>query len=545
VSIAKAQRHVLERLGSGATVLLSVHLALPAVPAWCDGPDADGRAVVLIGRHQLGDGDEARAAEAPVLEALAEGVVPDGVHAVGYAPKASAFIAEVVAGESAEVLGDGPRGSGKTQAVPAALAMLGELHARAGYALPLRSLWLHDTLVNADLKTGRSVEAPMWGALWSLRDDRRVAVLTVAGVEMVHADFVGTRDETASERLRAECHVLAAEELVPSLDEAGGIEERKYELAMTSMRLPTRRHVAVSTTNPGDVDTWPHRRWIEGGGRTGCVRCQVPADDRLTSAEVAALRSAFRDSPDLERRLALGEWSALKLGEVVAEGYDAVLHVAPERLTVSPDHQLAIGWDGGHTPSAVICQLINGQVRIYAALNDMRAGVLQLIEDQVAPWLVQHAPWARHGGGGLTHVIDPSMATPGQSDIRESAETVIRDTLRGRIVKGPVAWSPRREAVLRVLAPRTEGGVVPFAISPVRETELLRTAFGSRWYYVRTPDGRVDRSRPKKPNSPYADIGDAAAYVLGWVRPGTDQAYDPKPRPRPPLVYKRLYGEFR
>jgi len=171
--------------------------------------------------------------------------------------------------------------------------------------------------------------------------------------------------------------------------------------------------------------------------------------------------------------------------------------------------------------------------------------VLQLIEDQVAPWLIQHAPWARHGGGGLTHVIDPSMATAGQADIRESAETVIRDTLRGRIVKGPVAWSPRREAVLRVLAPRTEGGVVPLAISPVRETELLRAAFGSRWYYVRTPDGRVDRSRPRKPNSPYADIGDATAYALGWLRPGTAQEYDPKPRPRPPLKYGRLLGELR
>jgi len=138
----------------------------------------------------------------------------------------------------------------------------------------------------------------------------------------------------------------------------------------------------------------------------------------------------------------------------------------------------------------------------------------------VAPWLVQHAPWARHGGGGLTHVLDPSMATASQSDIRESAETVIRDTLRGRIVKGPVAWPPRREAVLRVLAPRTEGGVVPLAISPARETELLRSAFASRWYYVRTPDGRVDRSRPKKPNSPFADVGDAGGGEgdrAGWA----------------------------
>jgi hypothetical protein len=313
--------------------------------------------------------------------------------------------------------------------------------------------------------------------------------------------------------------------------------------ALTSMRLPTRRRVAVSTTNPGDIDTWPYRRWIEGGGRPGCVRCQIPASDRLSEEEVARLRAAFRDSPDLQRRLALGEWSALKLGEVVAEGYDAEMHVAREPLIVSPDHQLVIGWDGGHTPSAVICQLINRQVRVYAALNDMKAGVLQLIEDQVISWLIQHAPWAHHGGGGLMHVIDPSMATASQSDIRESAETVIRDTLRGRIVKGAVAWQPRREAILRVLAPRTEGGVVPLAISPVRETQLLRASFGSRWYYPKTPDGRVDRSRPKKPNSPFADIGDAAAYAFGFLRPGSEQTYR-KPTPRPPRVYGAIYGRI-
>jgi hypothetical protein len=76
---------------------------------------------------------------------------------------------------------------------------------------------------------------------------------------------------------RAECHVIAAEELVPWLDETGGIEERRYELALTSMRLETRRRVAVSTTSPGDVDMWPYRRWIEGGGGPGCVRCDVPS----------------------------------------------------------------------------------------------------------------------------------------------------------------------------------------------------------------------------------------------------------------------------
>src|SRR6185295_4709119 len=107
----------------------------------------------------------------------------------------------------------------------------------------------------------------LWLGTWSLRDDKKEAVLTVAGVEMVLGLFIGTSDEQSSERLRAESHVLAAEELVPSLTEFGGIPERKYELGLSSMRLPTRRHVALSTTNPGDVECWPFKRFLEGGGR--------------------------------------------------------------------------------------------------------------------------------------------------------------------------------------------------------------------------------------------------------------------------------------
>src|SRR5262249_41085044 len=70
MSTAKATRHVLERLASSEAVLLAILLELPAVPAWCDGRDADGRAVFLVGRTQLGTSPEAEDAVAGVLEAL-------------------------------------------------------------------------------------------------------------------------------------------------------------------------------------------------------------------------------------------------------------------------------------------------------------------------------------------------------------------------------------------------------------------------------------------------------------------------------------------
>jgi hypothetical protein len=47
-------------------------------------------------------------------------------------------------------------------------------------------------------------------------------------------------------------------------------------------------------------------------------------------------------------------------------------------------------------------------VRVYASLNDMRVGVLELIEDQVIPWLLTWAPVPAKGVG-----FSPS-ASPGR-----------------------------------------------------------------------------------------------------------------------------------
>ena len=83
-----------------------------------------------------------------------------------------------------------------------------------------------------------------------------------------------------------------------------------------------------------------------------------------------------------------------------------------------------------------------------------------------------------------------------------------------------VRWPPRREAVLRTLRPGHEGGRVPLQISPGEDTQLLVDAFASRWFYPVGANGQVDRTGPKKPNSPWADVGDAAAYLFGWLLSG-------------------------
>lgn len=518
MSTAKAQRMVLTQLGAGATVMVAVLMAVSPKPDWCDGEDAAGRAVYLVGRAGLGKGEQVEAAVDAVMAALRSGEVPEGVVAVAYAPMASACLVEVVGGASREVLADGPRGSGKTQAVPAALMMLAEAHARAGGALPLKVLWLHDSLTNASIKTGQSVEQAMWGGVWAVRDDRREVVCRVAGQEMVVGYFVGTQDDTSAERLRAECHVVAAEELVASLVEAGGIEERKYELGLTSRRLPTRRHVAVCTTNPGDMDSWPYRRFIEGGGQLGCVRCPIPSSDRMTMAQVETLEAAFRDSPDLARRLAKGEWSALTIGETVAVGFDSAFHVSPTPLIPAQGVPFVLGHDAGLTPVTVIGQWVNGEIRIYTAPASERAGTRQHLESVVLPWFAVSAPWALQAVSSLlVHYYDPAMDTPDQSNLESSPVGVLRQVMGGITYPGAMSWPGRRDPLLTVLNQRnrrTNRGTLQLDPGGCRQ---LIAALNGRWHYP-VVNGSVSRELPNK-NHPWSDLGDALAYFIGGVCP--------------------------
>jgi hypothetical protein len=318
--------------------------------------------------------------------------------------------------------------------------------------------------------------------------------------------------------------MVIAEELIASMTDGTGVKEDQWDLARSStLRLPNRLRVAVGVTNPGGPNTWPYVRWFINHRQSPRVReFQVSKSDRLTEEQQKANSEIFAYSPTLQKRLADGEWIMAEQGAAVAEGFDEGVHVSRSPLRPQSQYLLALGWDGGHSPSVVIGQYMLGQVAIYAALNLMGGAVLELIETQVWPWLKDYAPWAiANGGADLVHIIDPNMKTPGQATITESAERVIQAKLGGRIIYGAVRWPPRREAILRLLAPRHERGRVPLAIAPGQDTHLLVEAFQGRWFYPVNPTtNQIDRTGPKKPNSPHADIGDAAAYLAGWLLGG-------------------------
>ena len=519
MSVGRARTIIAELMQRSQTLLLAVLLELPSIPLWAHGKDAEGRAVFLVGRHRLVEREETGAEFVKVtLEAMQAGEVPAGVHTLAYAPKASEFIATIVSGQYREVLGVGPRESGKSQAVPGALSILAEMHEQAGFPLPLRVLMVNESLVSFAMKMGRSLVEPLHGGCWSVRNDSREAVLTIGGVEYVLADAVGATDDAAAERLKTRCHVVAAEELTASLNDSKGIPEDRYTLAVSSISLPTSWPGAIVTTNPAGTESWVRRRFVDPG-QPGCTSVTVPGSDRLSPDRIAELRRTFSYSPEQVERLIEGRWVDLPMGAAVTEGlFDEQVHVGTREHRPLPQFLLGLGFDGGHSPSCVIGQRVAQQIRIYAAFNLMGAGVLELIEQKVLPWLREHAPWAlEHFGASLVHLVDPSMKTASQTSILESPARTIEDKLGGRVISGATRWAPRREAVLQALAPRHEMGRQPFVINPGNDTTLLVQAYSGRWYYPVLPNGQTERTGAKKPNSPWSDLGDASAYLLSWL----------------------------
>lgn len=531
--MSKALRTIVERLGNQAGVLCcAVLLDLPERHPEADGLDAAGRNIFLVGRHFLGNHEIGNAAAEKILQQLREGHVTDAVHLIVMAPQASLGIAAAIetAAKKEEILLHGPRGTGKTHALAAAAIIAAELHVRAGYPLPFKVSWLHDSLRSASAKTAESLKLHMWGGLWAIREDNTRAIFTLAGSELVRGEFIGCRDEASAQRLRQDAHMILAEELVASMTDGLGITQQEWELARSSaIRLETRRRSALAATNPGSPDLWPAPYFgVTQPTLKTRTSFSLPITDRMSPEQQAVHLSTFAGTSSMHRRLGRGEWVMAEMGSPVAEGFDAGVHVADRPMHPHPNFLLGIGWDGGHSPSAVIGQNVGGQIQVFASLNKMGVGVLELIERDVLPWLTTFAPWAlKDFGASLVHIIDPNMATPGQATIMETAEKMIRKHLGGRVVRGAVRWPPRREAVLRAIGPGHVNGRVPFIISPGPDTELLVHAYQGRWYY-KMADQQVDRTKPEKPNSPWADVGDASAYLLDWLQGGEGMETAPR-----------------
>lgn len=492
--------------------LVASVLELSDCPPWAERLD-EKRVVRLIG--------DASAAERRRLLASWRKTPeqpPEGIIVLPARPAAASFIAQVVAGPAREVLCVGARGDRKTTSGAIATLLHADLHREAGYPLPTTWLAVTGTLAEHKQKLCRTLAAPWWGGIWSVRDEWRLAVATIGGEEVVHLMLMGLEDEGAANRVRTEAHGLWFEEPAPALvmGTTAGLSMDAWNLAQTSLRLPSHHRPAFITENYPDALDWTWQRFaVKRHPGTALVR--IPPGESASEEDRALWREALQDRPDLLKRLLDGEPGVIAEGPQVAQGYRSDLHLARERLRPSPNVPLLVGMDGGLTPSATLAQYVGGGLRVLAALAVERGGTRQLCEDYIRPWLASNAPWALGYSGALRHYVDPSLDVPDQSNIEASPTRVIRAVLPGELVLGPKEWPARRDPLLALLGKLDRMTGRPALQLDPEDAVLLDRALSGQWHYglVR---GQVSREMPVK-NHPWSDLADSLTYIVAGVAP--------------------------
>jgi hypothetical protein len=242
---------------------------------------------------------------------------------------------------------------------------------------------------------------------------------------------------------------------------------------------------------------------------------RIPAGERAGYDDRKLWVQSLKHRPDLLRRLILGQPGTVLIGEQVAKGFREDRHVTRDTLALIPGEPVYMGFDFGHTPTCVIAQpmSIKGYrtLVVKAGLYLMNQGMKQCMEELVVPWLSRFAPWVLRDTDTFCVIgYDPSGETGENADIDNSALQSIKDALGGGDYEpGPVKWDNRREAMIKIF-PRFDGVVIERNAFTL---DLIR-ALSGRWFTAKSHQGELRSDKPKKPNHPWEDLGDAFIYLL-------------------------------
>ena len=433
-----------------------------------------------------------------------------------------------------EIMVWGARGDGKTWGALWAMVMHAIEHHNAGFRLPTISLGLRDTFANHALSTIKSLRGVAWpkDAHWVLSNSDHLATFVLQGVPFVELYLIGADTPADAEKVRTECHLLWVDEPAPAMGVSSGIAEDLYLMACSSQRLETHARVAMLTSNYGDAEDWSVERFYTHP-QPGTMYFRIPPGERASPEYRAELERLYATRPDLARRLVQGQFGAVMLGSQVAQGFSQDAHV--KACWPTPDIPIAIGQDGGHTPTSVIGQRVNGRLRVLGSLSSEHAGLRQHTQHLLLPWLGEHCPWVLEGREQVTVWYDPSLNTDEQADIETNPIRVMQSLLQAKYRPGPVSWDGRKDPMLASFNAMIYGTSL-VEIDREQNRGLIRALDGG-WYYAQKPDGSLRKSdtakgaaQPHKPNHPHEDYGDAFCYLVAGMAPLTLR--DPNRRPK-------------
>jgi hypothetical protein len=201
----------------------------------------------------------------------------------------------------------------------------------------------------------------------------------------------------------------------------------------------------------------------------------------------------------------LGEYGTSADGKPVYAAYNDNTHSVQE-ITIMPKAETILGWDFGTTPAALICQFINGQLRVIKEFVTEYATIRELAENIVLPYLYREfkdCPYISIGdpSGGARQQTDGKSCLQILHELRLPTQPAISNTL-----------SPRLDAVTQALN-KLVNGQPALLISRIGCPNLRRGFLGKYIFERLKVIGRDEHKDYPIKNHPYSDIQDCLQYV--------------------------------
>ncbi len=346
-------------------------------------------------------------------------------------------------------------------------------------------------------------------------------------------NFLGMDDPKDAAKLQSKFFGIACCDEPSPAAGTGGIDKSIIQILLGRLRQKGMQWYAVKLAqNNPDETHWTYQMFVDPGtpataDAPGFTHFQTKTPENVRNLPPGYYQSMMRDladRPDLQRRMAKGEFGFQQLGKPVCPSFDANVHSADE-LDVPASGEMWMSWDGGHTPVCVIGIIApSGVLLITDAITIDDGGTYQLIEDKVFPLL--ETKYAKYRGR-WEHTGDPALITADQSDTNQSPVRKIRRLLGGGWHAGPKELEPGVNPLNRRLSLLGKGGKGMIIVDKKNAAGVFYALRGG-WHYAVHPGGVVSPSPVK--NHPHSDFGDAMRYLCGHLYPQGEERKSTKHR---------------
>lgn len=236
------------------------------------------------------------------------------------------------------------------------------------------------------------------------------------------------------------------------------------------------------------------------------------ADNLANLSENYYMNMTLTDNEEAIKVSALGEYGQVREGEAIYAQYNDDIH-SVDSIEFEPFETVYLGWDFGLTPTCLVCQFINGQLRaIQEFVSPFNTSVEELAESRVLPWIKEtfRAPGLNYMDVDVKAVYDPS--DPKGAAVKISPSMVLMQ-LGIRAFPAPTNEIQPRIDSVKYFLDKLVGGKPAYILSR-RGCPVLREGFINEYRYrkINTLAGERLEEKPDKTH-PHSDIHDAQQYI--------------------------------